>query len=137
MQQVHDQQFKNNNLDQCFKEDFDTKLHDLLNFLLLFEFLYKARNFLNDKLTQVKLYCALIAYNFYGNFLNFWKCKSMIYTEIFLKTMLIRIPSLKNDSCIFLSALEILHFDVSSGDDGAITSIKFICYLSPLLYRRD
>ena len=42
-------------------------------------------HFLNDKLTQVMLYCALIAYIYFGNVRDFWKCKSIIYIEIFYK----------------------------------------------------
>ena len=46
------------------------KVHDLLNFPMLFEFHYTC-NFLNDKLTQVMLHCALIAYIFLGKSLDF------------------------------------------------------------------
>ena len=58
------------NLDQCLKKDFYNKLHDLLK--------SQTQSFLNDKLTQVMLHCALIAYIDFGKFLNFWKCKSIL-----------------------------------------------------------
>ena len=88
------------------KEDLETKLHDLLNFLLLFEFHYKACYFQNEKLLTLCCVAHWLLISFFGNFPYFWKSKSMIHTEIFYKIMLIRIPGLKNDSCIFFSSLK-------------------------------
>ena len=68
------------------------KLHDLLNFFQPFESHYKACNFLNDKLSQVMLHCALITYILFGNFLDFWKCKSTIYAKIFYKNYVNKNP---------------------------------------------
>ena len=105
------------NLDQSFEEDSYKKLHDLPK--------SQAQSFLNDKLTQVTLHSALIAYIFFG---NFWISGNA--NPFYYKIMLIRILSLKNDSCIFFSALEFLHFDFLSGDSGATTWTKFVCNIS-------
>ena len=68
----------------------------------------------------------------------FWKLPEFLEMQIhFIRIMLIRILSLKNDSCIFFSSLEFLHFDFLSGDGGATTWTKFMCNLSSLFYRWD
>ena len=91
-----------------FQGIFYKKLHDLLK--------SQTQSFLNDKLTQVILHCALIAFIF------FLKLPEFLEMQIhFIRIMLIRILSLKNDSCIFFSSLEFLHFDFLSGDGGATT----------------
>ena len=48
-----------------------------------------------------------------------------------------RIPSFKNDSCIFFSSLEFLHFDFLSGVGGATTWTIFMGNLSSSFYRWD
>ena len=79
------------NLVQCFKEDFYKKLHNLL---------------------ALRIDCLYL----------FWKLPEFLEMQIhFIRIMLIRILSLKNDSCIFFSSLEFLHFDFLSGDGGATT----------------
>ena len=68
----------------------------------------------------------------------FWKHPEFLEMQIyFVRIMLIRILSFKNDSCIFFSSLEFLHFDFLGGDDGATTWTKFICNLSSLFYPWD
>ena len=87
--------------------------------------------------THVMLSCALIAYIFCGNFPYFWKSESMIHSEIFYKIMLIRIPGLKNDSCIFFSSLKFLYLDFLRGHGGTTTWTIFTCNLSSSCYRWD
>ena len=68
----------------------------------------------------------------------FWKLPEFLEMQIhFIKIMLIRILSLKNDSYIFFSSLEFSHFDFLSGDGGATISTKFMCNLSFLFYWWD
>ena len=66
----------------------------------------------------------------------FWKLPEFLEMQIrFIRTMLVRILSLKNDSFIFFSPQRFLHFDFLSGDGGATTRTKFMCNLSSLFYR--
>ena len=68
----------------------------------------------------------------------FWKLPEFLEMQIhFVRIMLIRILSLKNDSCIFFSSVEFLHFDFLSGDGRATTWTKFMCNLSSLFHRWD
>ena len=112
-------------------------MHDLLNFLLLFEFHYKACYFQNEKLLTLCCVAHWLLISFFGNFPYFWKSKSMIHTEIFYKIMLIRIPGLKNDSCIFFSSLKFLYLDFLRGHGGTTTWTIFMCNLFSSCYRWD
>ena len=68
----------------------------------------------------------------------FWKLPQFLEIQIhFTRIMLIRVLSLKKDSCIFFSSLEFLHFDFLSGDGGTTTWTKFMCNLSSLFYLWD
>ena len=91
----------------------------------------------NSKLSKWQTNSGYVALRIDCSYL-FWKLPEFLEMQIhFIRIMLIRILSLKNDSCIFFSSLEFLHFDFLSGDGGATTWAKFICNVSSLFYWWD
>ena len=121
------------NFDQCFDENIYSKLHGLLNVLLLFESHCRAWDLLNDKLSQVLLYCALIVYIFLENLWVPGNANPWFTPAVFIRIYLIRITRLTNNIWIFCSSLKLLHFDLI-GEAVTTNWTIFICRLSFSFY---
>ena len=95
--------------------------HDLLK--------SQTQSFVNDKLTQVMLHCALIAYIFISFLETSWISRN---ANPFYKNY---VDKNQKWFLYFFNSIECLHFDFLSGDGGATTWTKFMCSLSYFFYR--
>ena len=101
--------------------------------LLLFESHCRAWDLLNDKLSQVLLYCALIVYIFLENLWVPGNANPWFTPAVFIRIYLIRITRLTNNIWIFCSSLKLLHFDLI-GEAVTTNWTIFICRLSFSFY---